>query len=115
MHKLRIECKKLRYLFESFSSLYPKKKLAAVLKRLKFFQDKLGNLNDLVVQEQMLSEYLATMQSSENYSIEIAAAIGGLITKKNQNKHKLRVEFEQALQEYMQRKDSRQFERIADG
>jgi len=58
-HKLRIQAKKLRYAAEFFASLFPSKRAAkrrekflTVLERL---QDALGDLNDIVVHENLIT------------------------------------------------------------
>ncbi len=54
LHRLRIACKKLRYLFEFFASAFPEEMTAAPIRRLRTLQDVLGQLNDLDVQQHML-------------------------------------------------------------
>jgi len=46
LHQLRLHCKKMRYLMESFLPLFPKKKMKAAITRLKGLQNALGELND---------------------------------------------------------------------
>ena len=53
LHRLRIDCKKLRYLLEFFRSLYPGREAASLLKRLKSLQGVLGDLHDLAVHREM--------------------------------------------------------------
>ena len=54
LHRLRIACKKLRYMFEFFASAFPQEMTAEPVRRLRVLQDVLGQLNDLDVQRQML-------------------------------------------------------------
>jgi CHAD domain-containing protein len=112
-HTVRIECKRLRYLLELFTSLYPESKIKPLVKRLKSFHEKLGNLNDMAVQEQMLRYYLSEMHPSEKDSVDIAAAVGGLITKLTENKELLRTDFEKAMESYMKSKDSKYFRKVS--
>ncbi len=56
VHALRIDCKKLRYLIEFFSSLFPKKEMDRLVGQLKVLQDELGVFNDLSVQQVYLME-----------------------------------------------------------
>jgi CHAD domain-containing protein len=58
-HRLRIRCKKLRYLLELFRDLYPSEPVKMLIKALKDLQDCLGRLNDLSVQKEILENYLA--------------------------------------------------------
>ncbi|MGR5205941.1 CHAD domain-containing protein [Vibrio alfacsensis] len=46
IHRLRIECKKLRYLLEYFSVFYPDERHKSNVKHLKSLQDSLGDFND---------------------------------------------------------------------
>ena len=54
VHRLRIEGKKLRYLFECFASVLPPDRTAESIRRLKALQDALGDLHDLDVHQRML-------------------------------------------------------------
>ena len=54
LHRLRIACKKLRYLFEFFASAFPQEMTTEPIRRLRTLQDVLGQLNDLAVQQHML-------------------------------------------------------------
>ncbi|HUL41785.1 MAG TPA: CHAD domain-containing protein [Burkholderiales bacterium] len=55
-HALRIAVKKQRYACEFFSGLYPRKRTKRYLRALSALQDCLGTLNDLNIQERLLSE-----------------------------------------------------------
>jgi len=54
LHKLRIACKKLRYLSEFFRSLHDEAETARKIEALKVLQDVLGDLNDLSFQRSTL-------------------------------------------------------------
>jgi len=81
VHVLRIQCKKLRYLMEFFSSLFPKKLLKDLIKSLKRLQDNLGRFNDFSVQQESLKEFLAnyTKKHRNKNLIAMAESIGALI------------------------------------
>ena len=83
IHKLRIECKKLRYLLELFSSLLPQKKARRIVRRLMGMQTKLGRFNDYCLQTRFLVNHL---KNSSSLSSGTAAAIGGLVTSLSQSK-----------------------------
>ncbi len=74
VHELRIECKKLRYLMEFFSELFPKKRISALIKSLKSLQTILGDFNDYSVQKEFLAQYL-----SKEKDAQVVAAINGLV------------------------------------
>ncbi|MCB0284108.1 MAG: CHAD domain-containing protein, partial [Calditrichaeota bacterium] len=79
-----IVCKKLRYLIEFFSSLYPQEAVNDAIKQLKALQDNLGDFNDLSVQIDQLYAYLNNLKSSDNSMLirEISALIAVLNYKK---------------------------------
>jgi len=56
-HKLRKECKKLRYLLECFYSLFPATEMETRIKVLKRLQNNLGEYQDLSVQLEALDLY----------------------------------------------------------
>jgi len=58
LHALRISYKKLRYLLETFSSLYRKKKIQKLLKEMKKIQNVLGDFHDSYQQRILLEELL---------------------------------------------------------
>jgi CHAD domain-containing protein len=93
LHRLRIDCKKLRYLLEFFASLFPKKDTPVLIGQLKKLQDNLGEFNDLFVQQEHLNEYLNQIKKSKEESLLMAAAIGGLITSLAQKQCSVRSEF----------------------
>jgi CHAD domain-containing protein len=74
VHELRIECKKLRYLLELFSDLYPKHEIRRLIKFLKQLQDNLGRFNDYSVQQ----EFLLHFGQGTRISAEQLASINGL-------------------------------------
>jgi CHAD domain-containing protein len=79
MHRLRIECKKLRYLIEFFASLFPRKKVALLIKQLKTLQDNLGEFNDLSVQQTYLLNIADELPSNDNLTRRALVATGFLI------------------------------------
>jgi CHAD domain-containing protein len=71
IHQLRINCKKLRYLMEFFTPLFPPTKIKSLIRSLKLLQDNLGNFNDYSVQQQ----YLGKMQAQEGVGGEKALSL----------------------------------------
>jgi len=80
IHKIRIDCKKLRYLLYFFGSQFDKKKIKVVAKHLKKLQDKLGIFNDLTVQGDFLKNYLYQLEHKPKKDIMLIASVGGLIS-----------------------------------
>ena len=73
MHRLRIECKKLRYAAEFFAPIIPD--LDAYIRHLRQLQDVLGTLNDVSVMCRLLKELLAGQSDPDafGYACEMVA------------------------------------------
>jgi CHAD domain-containing protein len=80
LHVLRIQCKKLRYLMEFFSSLFPPRKIKTLIAQLKKLQDNLGEFNDLRVQEEYLLNIACELPltNGRNTLMAIGSLIGAL-------------------------------------
>lgn len=81
LHKLRIKGKKFRYLLEFFRSFYAEKEIELFLKHMKKVQDNLGDFNDLSVQIEMLNKSLQQLKGRNKQTIQLAAALGSLVTR----------------------------------
>ncbi len=81
LHRLRIECKKLRYALEFFRTLYAAEEMKGLIKQLKFLQDNLGRFNDLSVQQDFLHGFLESMDGKKPKAVELAGATGALISR----------------------------------
>lgn len=81
LHKLRIDCKKLRYLMEFFASLFPKKEIDKLIGQLRVLQDDLGVFNDLSVQQAYLLHIAEVLPASDAQSKKGLVAIGFLVDK----------------------------------
>lgn len=76
LHDYRVA---LRFL-EVFSAFFNRHVVRNLTDALKAFQDILGHLNDLTVQQTVLTHMLERMQTEGGYHLHVAASIGGLIT-----------------------------------
>jgi CHAD domain-containing protein len=111
-HRVRISCKKLRYLIELFSSLFPKDEISIAAKQLKNIQDSLGNFNDMCMQQIHLDEYLHELSGRKHDNPKIAAAIGGLITSTHNRKNDYRNEFHQKFNKFIDIKNNILFKKL---
>ncbi len=82
MHDLRIDCKKLRYVLEFTSSLFPPSAVAPVIKHLRKLQDVLGEFHDCCVQQETLETDAAQFVESEATHQAIAHLIDVLEREK---------------------------------
>jgi len=95
LHKLRIECKKLRYLLEFFASLFPLQHIVFLIKQLKILQDNLGDFNDLSVQQQTLQKFVEKETNKKTL-----LAVGMLIGKLNEKQTRVREAFDNTFQQF---------------
>jgi len=58
LHKLRIDCKRLRYTTEFFIALYDEITIITFLEKLKALQDSLGDIHDVFIQNQLYYKLL---------------------------------------------------------
>jgi CHAD domain-containing protein len=100
LHLLRIECKKLRYLLEFFSSLFPRKKVNVLIEQLKKLQDNLGDFNDFCVQEEYLLNIAAKLPATNQQSKKTLGAIGSLIGTLDREKQTAKDAFAKTFTDY---------------
>lgn len=112
LHALRIECKKLRYLLEFFSSLFPQDKINTLIKNLKKLQDNLGDFNDYYIQQTDLINYLENKVKLNNGAKVLSAAIGSLISVLHQEQKKVRSEFSKTFNEFNSKQNEKLFNEI---
>ncbi|NIX15735.1 MAG: CHAD domain-containing protein [Candidatus Dadabacteria bacterium] len=109
LHSLRIECKKLRYMIEFFSSLFPENEIDQFIKQLKKLQDNLGDFNDLYVQQQSLKEY---SEKFDSHSKEITISIGGLIAVLYRKQIETKKQFNSSFELFASKENTSLFNKI---
>lgn len=109
LHRLRIECKELRYLLEFFSRLFPRRKIRAQIGHLKKLQDLLGSYNDLCVQEQYLLDVARELRKTGRQSKKTSLAIGSLVATLTREKQTLQGAFAKTFSEYASSANQKSF------
>jgi CHAD domain-containing protein len=112
LHLLRIECKKLRYLLEFFSSLFPRKKIGVLIEQLKKLQDNLGDFNDFCVQEEYLLNIAAELAKTDEKSKKTLVAIGSLIGTLDREKQTVKDAFAKTFTAYASPANERLFREL---
>jgi CHAD domain-containing protein len=112
VHRLRIQCKKLRYSIEFFASLYPKQKRRALIRQLKKLQNHLGRFNDLSVQQEMLRQSLSDLPAGQRRNLDLAASFGGLLKSLFQEQQDLRTHFAKAFVRFSDQKTTALFHEL---
>jgi len=100
LHALRIECKKLRYLMEFFTSLFPIKKMTRLIKQLKKLQDNLGDFNDLSVQQEYLMHMAEQLPIDNSQSRKALVATGYLVENLGYKQKKVKANFADTFTEF---------------
>lgn len=112
LHQLRKECKKLRYLMEFFQGLYPKKKIAVLIKSLKKLLDNLGTIQDFEVQAEKLREYARQMVQEGKVPHATLLAMGMLVDGLLRRQQQARAEFADRFTSFSQPDNQRIFESL---
>ncbi len=112
LHRLRIECKKLRYLLEFFHSLYPGSAIAPIIRSLKRLQNNLGALNDLEVQQMTLRRFAQEMREEGLASVNCLLAMGRLQGHHDQRKQIERQRFFRRFSEFDTTLNKKRFARL---
>jgi CHAD domain-containing protein len=97
MHRLRIECKKLRYAAEFFRPLFLG--MDTFISHMRGLQDLLGLMNDVAVMRQLLDELLANEADHE-----ILIYAGGLIGWRTCDYHHMLNRFDSYWEEFIEAK-----------
>lgn len=98
LHELRIDCKRLRYLFEFFHPVYGRS-LSEFIKRLKRLQDVLGEFQDACVASDRLRHYAERVRLGPESRGELLA-LGQLINTQHQEAVNKRAEFHRVWQKF---------------
>lgn len=115
LHRLRIECKKLRYLLEFFHSLYESGDLAAVVRQLKKLQDNLGDFNDLQVQQEDLKRFARQMYDDRTATAETLLVMGRLVEQLKDRQIRERQQVQRRLSRFGGRKNRERMRRLLAG
>ncbi len=98
-HRLRVECKKQRYLLEFCQDLYRAEEVESFIAPLKKLQDTLGEFNDLRVQRGALRPFARDLARTDGAPVECLIAIGRLEERLQQRQDKLRKKFRKRFAE----------------
>lgn len=101
LHRIRIFCKKLRYMLESFKSLFKKKNVERIILDLKEFQTTLGDFNDYENQQHIIKDFLDQRddQLSDDERISFENILQDLNDKQQQSAEEARKLFDLFLKD----------------
>ncbi len=113
LHRLRIDGKKLRYLLEFFTSLFPQRQLRALIRALKGLQENLGDLNDLAVQRTTLLALIDRVQADDAETAKPAIATARRLLKEIDRREEAeRARFDERFTAFAARPIRREFTRL---
>ncbi|MBT8396486.1 MAG: CHAD domain-containing protein [Gemmatimonadetes bacterium] len=112
LHKLRLDCKKLRYLLRFFQSLYPADALEPVIREIKNLQDHLGDYNDLQVQRDALKRFAEEIMESKAAPPATLLAMGQLMGQLEGKQHKERELFHDRFSRFSRQQNVKRFRRL---
>ncbi len=112
LHRLRLDCKKLRYLLTFFESLYPPKAIEPLIQELKRLQDHLGDFNDLQVQREALGAFAEEMMAGKSGPPATLLAMGQLMGQLEGKQAKEREAFHDHFPRFAREKNYRKFKKL---
>lgn len=112
LHQLRIECKKLRYLMEFFSSLFPYPKISILIKQLENLQDNLGEFQDVCVQDEYLQTITDELPIAHTRSKRTILAIGSLVGTLSQKKQTVKKSFSNIFTDFVSASNRKLFREL---
>jgi len=112
LHNLRLVCKNLRYLLETFRSLYPAKEMNMLINELKSLQNNLGDIQDLEVQRLALDGFAQEMLEEGPVASGTVMAMGRLAASLEERQHAARGEFADRFERFARKKNRRTFAKL---
>jgi len=112
LHRLRIQCKKLRYLITFFRSLYPQEALSPIIGGLKGLQDHLGDFNDLQVQREALRGFAEEIMATESGPPATLLAMGQLMGQLEGKQTRVREAFDESFGHFSRPKNQKLFRNV---
>jgi len=112
LHRLRIDCKKLRYLITFFHSLFPAEALDPFIKELKRLQDHLGDFNDLQVQRESLRNFAEEMMATKVGPPATLLAMGQLMGQLEGKQIQEREAFHEHFERFSRPKNQERFREL---
>lgn len=112
LHRLRIECKKLRYLLEFFAPLYAERDVRRLVGALKKLQNNLGDYNDYVLQQQSLKEIVHRLSESGSVPQPTQRAVQEILRQLEDRQRATRKAFHSRFKAFSDRKVRGVFDRL---
>jgi CHAD domain-containing protein len=115
LHRLRIDCKKLRYLLEFFIELYPRAEMTRLVRALKKLQNNLGDFNDLTVQRQEMLDWQRAIDPASASSGKMRSVVQLMLERTARCSTRTRRQFEQRFDAFAAPEMDARFVRLFGG
>jgi CHAD domain-containing protein len=102
LHRVRIACKKLRYILEFFQYADMLRPAKTIIKKLRNLQDTLGEYNDLRLQQQRVYRYLQSLERQGKSLPATVKALQYLGNRLQHQKYELQVIFREQFTDFCQ-------------
>ncbi|MDQ6950883.1 MAG: CHAD domain-containing protein [Mariprofundales bacterium] len=112
LHALRKEGKRLRYTLDCFAGLFPASEVQGALRQLKQLQERLGDFQDLCVQEERLRAQQASLDISEQ---EVGALLLQVADGMTEQRQQLREEFSSSFHRFLKPKKGHTLAKLCAG
>ncbi len=112
LHRLRIECKKLRYLMEFFRSIHDPKQIGRLIRALKKLQVNLGDFNDLEIQQGSLERFALEMSEEGEAPVRCLMAMGRLVDHLYERQKTERTRFSRCFARFSTSANEKRFRRL---
>ncbi len=112
LHDLRKRAKELRYLLESFQTLYPDEERSVVVRELKALQDNLGEYQDCQVQAAALRSIADDLYDSRAATAMTLMTMGQLAEAQENRQKRAREEFASRFERFSSAENRRRFDHL---
>jgi CHAD domain-containing protein len=112
VHRLRIDCKKLRYLLEFFRNVFEPESIKPLVRSLKRLQDHLGDYNDLEVQQRELRSTAEEMIATQTPKAGTLLAMGCLVGRLAERQSALHRILIDAVRSFIHDRNGRRFQEL---
>ena len=100
LHRARVDGKKLRYLLDCTSGVFPRERVESAVVSLKKIQDELGNLNDAVSQRAIIEEFAESLSRRSPAPYRALLEMGALIERTRARGDRARRRFEERWRDF---------------
>lgn len=112
LHKMRISCKKLRYVLEFFSPLYDESIYEKAIEALKTLQDALGLYQDVEVQKKMFLEIIDGLSKIESITTDVFMTTGYLLRLLDERQQSSETNFIEYFDNFIDLINSKKFRKV---